>query len=165
MRRKGFTLVELMVVVAIIAILAAVAVPMYTKFQQKSRVGTVIKAAMGTMQPFQEWYGSEETFAGLAVDPATAPALTFRGPTIGGTTANVGVNLPDVEGVTWGHTFSANKVIITWTFASRCPAADCPGQFCLHCQDTGCFMQIEMVAGSSFATLNKDPESRGACTM
>ena len=39
---KGFTLVELMIVVAIIAILAAVAVPYYQRYIQKSRLTSLV---------------------------------------------------------------------------------------------------------------------------
>ena len=50
MRKKGFTLIELMVVIAIIAILAAIALSSYSAYQKKAKAKELITLARACVQ-------------------------------------------------------------------------------------------------------------------
>ena len=61
MNRKGFTLVELMIVVAVIAFLAALAIPNYVRFQARSKQAEVkanLKAAFTCERSYFQDHGS-----------------------------------------------------------------------------------------------------------
>jgi type IV pilus assembly protein PilA len=55
MIEKGFTLIELMIVVAIIGILAAVAIPAYADYTARAQVSEGVSLVAGLKTPLIEW--------------------------------------------------------------------------------------------------------------
>jgi len=81
-RSTGFTLIEMMVVVAIIAILTSIAVPSYTRYVQR---GDLVEGTQTLAQfrvQMEQWFQDNNTYANGGVcgvvPPATPPLVNFR---------------------------------------------------------------------------------------
>jgi type IV pilus assembly protein PilA len=74
---RGFTLIELMIVVAIIGILAAIAIPNFVKFQCRSKQSEA-KSNLKAMYVAQESYrGEYDTYASIAaISEGNAPTAS-----------------------------------------------------------------------------------------
>ena len=82
--QQGFTLIELMIVVAIIGILAAIALPAYSDYTNRAKVSEIVVAASACKNSVAEYFESQGALpatlaaAGCASNPTThAGALTL----------------------------------------------------------------------------------------
>ena len=88
--QRGFTLIELMVVVAILGIIAAVAWPSYLEHLKAGRRGEAT-SGVGKMQLLQERWRAEHTSYGTAANLATLetlPTSSYYDFTVSGNTAS-----------------------------------------------------------------------------
>lgn len=76
---KGFTLVELMIAIAIIGILASIAIPQYSKYVQRGYRSDALAAIQQIMNAQERYYTDKATYTTVLTDLGFA-AATYTTP-------------------------------------------------------------------------------------
>ena len=77
--QKGFTLIELMIVIAIVGVLAVVALPAYQDYTARAQMSEALTLAEGQKSAVVEYYSDKGTFPTSNQEAGIAAASTITG--------------------------------------------------------------------------------------
>ena len=79
LRTRGFTLVELLVTISIVAILAGLAYPSYTSYVRKGKRAEARAAISDLLQQQERYLTQRNTYVAFAAGDSTVPFKTYSG--------------------------------------------------------------------------------------
>lgn len=133
-KQQGFTLIELMIVVAIIAILAAIAIPQYQNYVARSAVTRLVGETGALKTAVEDCLASGDTGAACVNAPTVAATNTANGlaPTValGGTiVGTMNLSAPAAVSsatVTWTRNASSGQWTCDSTADAKFNPKSCP---------------------------------------
>jgi len=135
-RQRGFTLIEIMIVVAIVGILSAVAIPMYTSYMARGKLVEAQSTLTAARVAIEQYYQDNRTYVGFTCPTATSYfsySCTVATDSYTLTASNVaGQGLGDAN--SYAYTINASNAKATTRFAGATSTAACwitkAGQSC-----------------------------------
>ncbi|MFV1921095.1 MAG: type IV pilin protein [Methylotenera sp.] len=109
--QKGFTLLELMIVVAVIGILASIAMPAYTNYIKKGKVAEATSTLADLKIKAEQYYQDNRTYAGMNCAPTDVKYFTYA------CTDGSGSGTPDANGFTITATGVAGENMSGFSFS------------------------------------------------
>jgi type IV pilus assembly protein PilA len=100
--QKGFTLIELMIVIAIIGILAAIAIPAYQNYTIRSQVTEGLSLADGWKTSISEFYAQNGSFPTTSSSSGGPTAVAVSGASTGKYVGSIAVS-------------AGGEIIVTYT--------------------------------------------------
>ncbi len=130
--QQGFTLIELMIVVAIIAILAAIALPAYSDYTKKAKVSEVVLAASALRTAVSEFAASnndlpDASWTGFQDQKSKfVSGVTWDGTTITATAQGIASDI-DTKDITLKASLNSATGVVDWVCDGTIEAKYRPG--------------------------------------
>jgi type IV pilus assembly protein PilA len=150
--QKGFTLIELMIVIAIIGILAAIAIPAYQNYTIRSQVTEGLSLADGWKTSISEFYAQNGSFPSSSSTTGSATAIAVQGNSVGKYVSGISVVANGQIQVTYSGSQANAK--ITGKILSLTPGLDANYDVVWVCGTATTPTNVSITAATSATTVS-----------